>query len=90
MVREKLNPLSHQDQDSANGKELILFNDEVNSFEFVIESLIEICEHDPLQAEQCALTAHYKGKCPVKTGSFSELKPKHDELSRRGLTVAIE
>ena len=90
MVHEKLNPLSSQNQDSALGKELILFNDDINSFEFVIESLIDICEHDPMQAEQCAMIAHYKGKCPVKTGSFSELKPKLDEMSRRGLTVTIE
>ena len=90
MVRHKLHPIGEQDAESALGKELILFNDDINSFDFVIETLIDICEHDQYQAEQCTIIAHYKGKCPVKGGSFTELKPKHDEMSRRGLTVAIE
>jgi ATP-dependent Clp protease adaptor protein ClpS len=90
MVREKLKPLGEHDEDAALGKELILFNDEVNSFDFVIETLIDICDHDQCQAEQCAMIAHYKGKCSVKNGSFTDLKPRHDEMSRRGLTVTIE
>jgi ATP-dependent Clp protease adaptor protein ClpS len=90
MVREKLNPLSGNEGESALGKELILFNDNVNSFDFVIETLIDTCDHDQFQAEQCATIAHFKGKCSVKSGSFDELKPAHDEMSRRGLTVSIE
>jgi ATP-dependent Clp protease adaptor protein ClpS len=90
MVREKSKP-SHQSGDlTENLKELILFNDEINSFDFVIESLIEVCEHDVYQAETCAYLAHYKGKCPVKSGSFIDLKPKYNEMTRRGLTVDIE
>jgi ATP-dependent Clp protease adaptor protein ClpS len=70
--------------------ELILFNDEVNSFDFVIESLIEVCKHDQSQAEQCALIAHHKGKCTVKNGTLPDLDPIRNELFNRGLTVSIE
>ncbi len=82
--------LQHQDDLVRKPDQLILYNDEVNSFDFVIETMIEVCQHDHLQAEQCAWVAHYKGKCPVKSGDFFELKPMHDEMSNRGLTVSIE
>jgi ATP-dependent Clp protease adaptor protein ClpS len=68
---------------------IILFNDNVNTFDFVIETLVEVCNHDFLQAEQCSLIVHYKGKCDVMTGSFSELEPPCSELLRRGLTAEI-
>ncbi|NPD46793.1 MULTISPECIES: ATP-dependent Clp protease adaptor ClpS [unclassified Lentimicrobium] len=71
-------------------KSLILFNDDHNTFDFVIETLIDVCEHDPLQAEQCALIVHHKGKCQVKSGSYNELKPSFREMSDRDLTVAID
>jgi len=71
-------------------KTLILFNDDHNTFDFVIETLIDVCEHDPLQAEQCALIVHHKGKCQVKSGSYNELKPSFREMSDRDLTVAID
>ena len=90
MVREKNKPNLESDDLTDTLKELILFNDEVNSFEYVIESLIEVCEHDIFQAETCAYVAHYNGKCPVKSGSFVDLKPKYNEITRRGLTVDIE
>jgi len=69
--------------------ELTLYNDEVNTFDWVIESLIEVCDHEPSQAEQCALITHYKGKCAVKTGSQIELKPKCQALLDRGLSAEI-
>lgn len=69
--------------------ELTLFNDEVNTFDWVIESLIDVCEHELSQAEQCALITHYKGKCAVKTGSQIELKPKCQALLDRGLSAEI-
>ncbi len=68
---------------------LVLWNDEVNTFDFVIESLIEICEHTPEQAEQCTLLVHYKGKCTVKTGSLEVLKSMHEKLLIRSLTSEI-
>jgi ATP-dependent Clp protease adaptor protein ClpS len=69
---------------------LILYNDDVNTFDFVIDTLIEVCNHEPEQAEQCALITHYKGKCNVKTGDYYEVKPMYDEMTFRGLTVSIE
>lgn len=71
-------------------RELILFNDEVNTFDHVIESLIEVCRHTHEQAEQCAMIAHHKGKCAVKTGPFEELKPLSEEMGHRRLTVEIK
>jgi len=69
--------------------ELILFNDDVNSFDFVIESLVEVCDHDLAQAEQCALIAHFKGKCGIKTGTLSELTPMNNELNSRGISTVL-
>jgi ATP-dependent Clp protease adaptor protein ClpS len=71
-------------------KSIILYNDEVNTFDFVIETLIEICGHDPIQAEQCTYIVHYNGKCAVKSGSFDQLKPVCSALLDRGLTAEIE
>ena len=90
MVKEKSIPSGSNSEMTESVKDLVLFNDHVNSFDFVIRSLIEVCEHENEQAEQCAWIAHLKGKCAVKTGSFEELKPQNEELSRRGLTVDIE
>jgi len=71
-------------------KQIILYNDEFNTFEFVIESLIKVCKHDALQAEQCTFLVHYKGKCSVKKGSYEELKSFCTALLERGLTAEIE
>jgi ATP-dependent Clp protease adaptor protein ClpS len=70
--------------------EIVLYDDNVNTFDYVIDSLVEVCDHDPLQAEQCTLIVHYKGKCAVKKGSFDELKPRCTALLNRGLTAEIE
>ena len=90
MIREQDNPIGNKQDKSDSSSELILFNDNVHSFDFVIETLIEVCEHEHLQAEQCAFIAHHIGKCSVKSGLYSELKPKYDEMTRRGLTVSLE
>jgi ATP-dependent Clp protease adaptor protein ClpS len=71
-------------------KKLVLFNDEVNTFDFVIESLINVCGHDALQAEQCTLIVHFKGKCAVKEGTFEKLEPMCTALLDRGLTAEIQ
>ena len=68
---------------------LILYNDDVNTFDFVIESLIEVCKHTLEQAEQCTMLVHYKGKCTVKTGDMEMLMPMHQKLLGRGLTSEI-
>ena len=89
MDKEKQEPVFEQDEQTAGIKELILFNDDFNTFDYVIETLIEVCEHEPLQAEQCTLIVHFSGKCAVKSGTFYDLKPIHGEMSRRNLTVEI-
>ena len=68
---------------------LVVFNDEVNTFEYVIDTLIEVCEHSPEQAEQCTLLIHYKGKCTVKNGGFEELVPLRNEICRRGIAAEV-
>jgi ATP-dependent Clp protease adaptor protein ClpS len=70
-------------------RSLILFNDDFNTFDDVIAWLIEICDHNAEQAEQCAYIVHFNGKCEVKRGSFEFLKPKANALMDRGLTVEI-
>lgn len=70
-------------------KEIVLHNDDVNTFDHVIETLIRVCKHDALQAEQCALLVHYKGKCTVKTGTIEELKPQCSALLDAGLSAEI-
>lgn len=69
---------------------VVLHNDDVNTFEFVIDTLVDVCSHSSVQAEQCAYLVHFKGKCDVKRGTFADLKPIRNELNRRGLTATIE
>ena len=69
--------------------EIVLHNDDVNTFDHVIETLIRVCEHTAEQAEQCALLVHYKGKCTVKTGELSELKPQCSALLEAGLSAEL-
>lgn len=69
--------------------EIVLHNDEVNTFDFVIESLMSVCEHTLEQAEQCTLLVHYKGKCTVKSGTFKELEPKCSKLLQLGLSAEL-
>lgn len=72
------------------GYALILYNDDFNTFDWVIECLIELCDHTAEQAEQCALIVHYKGKCAVKHGSYDELAPICNDLGRRNLSAQVE
>ena len=69
--------------------EIILYDDDFNTFDFVIDSLIDVCEHTLIQAEQCTMLVHYTGKCAVKTGEFKELKAKCSKLLELGLTAEI-
>jgi ATP-dependent Clp protease adaptor protein ClpS len=68
---------------------LVLFNDNHNTFDHVIECLVTTCGHDALQAEQCAMIVHFKGKCTVKSGEYDELAPMLKALSDRDLTVEL-
>ena len=69
--------------------EIVLYNDDVNTFDHVIETLIHACDHSLEQAEQCSIIVHYKGKCTVKTGSFDDLKPRCSLLLEAGLSAEI-
>src|SRR5687767_14051284 len=69
---------------------LIVWNDEVNSFDWVIETLIEVCGHSQEQAEQCSYIIHFQGKYAVKEGSYDELKPMCDAITERGIGATVE
>jgi ATP-dependent Clp protease adaptor protein ClpS len=69
---------------------LVIHNDDFNTFDYVIDALIEICGHSTIQAEQCTLIIHNSGKCAVKTGSFRDVQPMWAEIIARGLTSTIE
>lgn len=77
-----------EDVDKEN--QIVLFNDDVNTFDHVIDTLIAACEHTALQAEQCAMIVHYKGKCTVKSGSYDDLKPRCSKLLDAGLSAEIQ
>ena len=78
------------DPEVLPGNHLVVYNDDVNTFDFVIDSLIEVCNHERIQAEQCTFLIHYKGKCSVKDGDFSGLRPMCEALLDRGLSAVIE
>jgi ATP-dependent Clp protease adaptor protein ClpS len=75
---------------SIQDRLLILHNDEINTFDHVIEVLQEVCNHDKIQAEQCALITHLKGWCEIKRGTLNELEDIQGELSGKYLTVTID
>lgn len=87
----KERPLSEQKvKGQDNQHTLVLFNDEYNTFEHVIKSLVEVCGHDPVQAEQCAIITHFKGSCDVKSGSLSIINAMHKGLVVRDLASEIK
>ncbi len=71
-------------------KEIILFDDDYHTFDFVIESLVNVCSHSMIQAEQCTFIIHHNGKCSVKRGEFEKLQPICTALLDRGLTAEIQ
>ena len=77
-------------EDTGETAELIVYNDDVNTFDWVIQCFMEILDHDPQQAEQLSLIVHFKGKATVKTAVFEVLKPLKDALVDRGLSAVIE
>ena len=86
----KRKPKENFDSGLANESYLILHNDDVHSFDYVTDALIEICEHSFEQASQCTLITHYKGKCDVKKGNVGKLKPLKDALVERDLNATID
>ena len=85
--KEKTSPENLESQDEE--RRLILHNDDFNTFDFVIETLVEVCDHEPEQAEQSAYIVHFKGKCSVKKGSYEDLKPRYEKMKDKMLTVTI-
>lgn len=77
------------EEDVLKQNEIVLYNDDVNTFDHVIDTLVYACEHTPEQAEQCAIIVHYKGKCTVKTGEFKDLEPRCSKLLQAGLSAEI-
>lgn len=75
---------------SQEGFQLIVWNDDVNTFDWVIETLMEVCGHSHEQAEQCSILIHFKGKCAVKKGNYDELKPQCDAINERSIQASIE
>ena len=89
-------PVQYEDEDTAvlttpdDPFSLIVWNDEVNTFEWVIQTLMEVCGHSLEQAEQCAMIIHTKGKYAVKQGAYDDLKPQCDAITERGIGATIE
>lgn len=88
-TKEKIQEKVLVDSLEQNLNEIVLYNDDVNTFDYVIDTLIYACEHTPEQAEQCSILVHYKGKCTVKTGSYDELEPRCSKLLEAGLSAEI-
>ncbi|TXN34920.1 ATP-dependent Clp protease adaptor ClpS [Flagellimonas hymeniacidonis] len=88
-TKEKVSEELLVEEVTAKQSEIVLFNDDVNTFDHVIETLISVCEHTPEQAEQCSLIVHYNGKCTVKTGEYTDLKPRCSRLLQAGLSAEI-
>lgn len=76
--------------ETATGWSLIVWNDDINTFDWVIDTLMEVCGHEAIQAEQCALIIHYKGKCAVKNGGYDELKAQCDAITEREIGATLE
>ncbi|UKM64539.1 ATP-dependent Clp protease adaptor ClpS [Flavobacteriaceae bacterium GSB9] len=87
--KEKVSEELLLEEEVVTQNEIILYNDDVNTFEHVIETLIYACDHTAEQAEQCSLIVHYKGKCTVKTGLYDDLKPRCSMLLDAGLSAEI-
>ena len=88
-TREKVLEEVLVEEQVSNSNEIVLYNDDVNTFDHVIETLIRVCKHTAEQAEQCSIIVHYKGKCTVKTGDYSELRPQCSQLLEAGLSAEI-
>ncbi|TYA58205.1 ATP-dependent Clp protease adaptor ClpS [Formosa maritima] len=88
-AKEKIQEQESVDILEQTNNEIVLYNDDVNTFDHVINTLIFACEHTPEQAEQCSIIVHYKGKCTVKTGVYEELEPRCSMLLDAGLSAEI-
>jgi len=87
--KEKIQEQVLTETEEQNLNEIVLHNDDVNTFDHVIDTLIYACEHSSEQAEQCAIIVHHKGKCTVKTGVYNDLEPRCTLLLEAGLSAEI-
>jgi ATP-dependent Clp protease adaptor protein ClpS len=90
MAKEKLKTSDLGQEDLEAKCDLIVHNDDVNTFDFVIDTLIEVCGHDLVQAEQCTLIIHFNGKCVVKTGHYARLEPMYRQILDRGISATLK
>ncbi|NJB72557.1 ATP-dependent Clp protease adaptor protein ClpS [Saonia flava] len=88
-TKEKISEELLLEEEALEVNEIVLFNDDVNTFDHVIETLMSVCDHTPEQAEQCSLIVHHNGKCTVKTGIYKELEPRCSKLLEAGLSAEI-
>lgn len=88
-IKEKIQEKESVDTLEQKNNEIVLYNDDVNTFDYVIDTLVYACDHTPEQAEQCSIIVHYKGKCTVKTGVYDELEPRCSMLLDAGLSAEI-
>jgi ATP-dependent Clp protease adaptor protein ClpS len=82
--------LGSEDSDKQHRASLVLHNDDINTFDYVMDTLVEVCNHSLTQAEQCATITHYKGKCEVRSGPFQEMKELRYQLISRGLKASVD
>jgi len=88
-TKEKIQERTDLQEKKANQFEIVLHNDDVNTFDFVIDALMDVCEHSLIQAEQCTILVHYKGKASVKSGAYDKLKAPCSKLLDMGLSAEI-
>ena len=88
-IKEKIQEQLLLEEETLKQNEIILYNDDVNTFDHVIDTLIYACDHTSEQAEQCSIIVHYKGKCTVKTGAYEDLEPRCSMLLDAGLSAEI-
>lgn len=89
-IETQENILTLEKEQVVEAKNLVVFNDEFNTFDHVIESLIKVCKHEVEQAEQCTWIIHFNGKCQVKVGEYTKLEPMCTALLERGITAEIQ
>ncbi len=88
-TKEKISEQVLVEEAISFDNEIVMYNDDYNTFDHVIDTLIKVCKHTSEQAEQCSLIVHYKGKCTVKTGPIDELTPQCSQLLEAGLSAEI-
>jgi ATP-dependent Clp protease adaptor protein ClpS len=89
-MKEKILHRDEKRKSAGESSTLVLYNDDINTFDHVIKSLVEVCGHDPVQAEQCAMIVHFKGSCDVKIGMVEVLNAMSRSLNLKGLNSKVE